>query len=364
MTDVRTTPEPKNRAHLIGTMYAEEDALPREIAELDAVLGILNTTAWTPDAFQLDGTLPGDDALHSKFDVCFVELRRLVLMSRRRDNGGLFRGYSEYEDVFLHALDDSPFWVCVEEAKREALLCLRQHQMKARDSLDPPTIEDIVTGNTGQYRNLKTPGAPNQVHVAYSLVSLLYATFSIPVPTDQQTPVWGALPVYAFQNNVESKPAFECLDLTSNLVSGTSKDKYGLKPKLHAGRFEIEDVGWEDLDRISDPPHPNHRIQWVRRQRMPWLHILSEIVGYVRFAESLVPDADKPAKSVLQEMRDYCTAEMARRRSDLDSSELARTVATLDMARDFFAPKPKPDDPDARHARLCQLLSCMQSINM
>jgi hypothetical protein len=95
---------------------------------------------------------------------------------------------------------------------------------------------------------------------------------------------------------------------------------------------------------------------------MPWLEILSEIVGYVRFAESLVPDADKPAKSVLQEMRDYCTAEWARRRSDLASSELARTVATLDIARNYF--QRNTDDTVKRRARLCQLLSCMQSINM
>ena len=56
MTDVRTTPELKNPAHLIRTIYAEEDALPREIAELDAVLRILNTPAWTAPDFQLDGT--------------------------------------------------------------------------------------------------------------------------------------------------------------------------------------------------------------------------------------------------------------------------------------------------------------------
>jgi hypothetical protein len=251
-------------------------------------------------------------------------------------------------------LDDSPFWVCVEEAKREALLCLRQHQMKAKDSLDPPTVEDIVMLNTGQYRHLKTTGAPNQVHVAYSLVSLLYATFSIPVPTPQQTPVWGALPVYAFQNNFESKPAFECLDLTSNLVSGTSKDKYGLKPNLRADQFLTQDLGW-------DEHHYLHRTQWVRRQHMKWRDILSEIVGYVRFAESLVPDADKPAKSVLQEMRDYCTAERARRKDDLDMSVLARTEHTLDVARHFF--EPRKDFTDKRHARLRQLLSRIQSIN-
>jgi len=359
MTDVRTTPEPTNPAHLIGAIYAEEDALPREIAELDAVLGILNTPAWTPPDFQLDGTLPGDDARHSRFDVCVVELMRLILIGRRPDNRGRFDGYSQYEDEFLSALHDSPFWVCVEEAKREALLCLRHHQSSAQASLDPPTIAYIVTDNTvpGQYRNLKTPGAPNQVHVAYSLVSLLYATFSIPVPTDQQTPVWGALPVYAFQNKTEFKSAFECLDLTSDLVPGTSKDKYGLKPNLRAGQFQFEDLGW-------DPAHPDHRIQWTPResQHLSWQRILSEIVGYVRFAESRVPDADKPAKSVLQEMRDYCTAERARRQRDLDSSELARTVATLDIARDYF--QRNTDDPDARHARLCQLLSCMQSIKM
>jgi hypothetical protein len=218
-------------------------------------------------------------------------------------------------------------------------------------------VKDIVMRNSGQYVHLKTPGARNQVHVAYSLVTLLYATFNIDVPAPQKTPVWGALPVYAFQNKTEFKPAFECLDLTSNLVSETSKDKYGLKPNLRAGRFQFEDLGW-------DPSHPDHRIQWTpeESQHLPWQHILSEIVGYVRFAESLVPDADKPAKSVLQEMRDYCTAERARRQRDLDSSELARTVATLDIARDYF--QRSKDDTVKRHARLCQLLSCMQSINM
>jgi hypothetical protein len=220
----------------------------------------------------------------------------------------------------------------VEEAQREAVLCLRVHQNnhKSLEPVGPPELEkDIVMLNKGQFRFLKTSGALNQVHVGYSLVTLLYATFNIDVPTPQKTPVWGALPVYAFDSTTVFKPAFQCL--------GTSHDKYGLRQYLRDGDFRIEDRGWDDT-------HPNHRIQWVRKQRMTWPEILSELVGYIRFAEALVPDADKPAKSVLQEMRDYCTAERKRLQHDLDMNSLSKQVAVFDIANRVLKRTPEKKD--------------------
>ena len=312
-----TPPELQSPLDLMNAMNAADDALPLKIKELDDALKILNTPAWTPDDFECDSTLQGDDRYHSRLDVCTVELARIVLLGHRPDTGRIFEGYFAQRG---NELQDSAFWVCVSEAQREAVLCLRNHQENHRsyEPLGPPELgTDIVMLNAGQYRHLKTPGASNQVHVAYSLVTLLYATFNIPVPTPQQTPLWGALPVYAFANTTNSKPAFQCL--------GTSQDKYGLRQYLRAGKFRIENIGWDDT-------HPNHRIQWSRTQHMSWPDILSELVGYIRFAEALVPEDQKPGKSVLQEMSDYCTAERKRLQHDLDMNSLSKHVAVFDIA--------------------------------
>lgn len=321
--------EPKSHAHLMHEMKAVQDTLPPRIKELDDALDILDTPAWTANDFECDSTLQGDDRLHSKLDVCTVELARIVWLGRRPDTGRTFEGYFDAQKFNEPGgeLQESAFWVCVAEARREAVVCLRKHQQNHRsyEPLGPPELgTDIVMRNTGQYPHLKTPGAPNQVHVAYSLVTLLYATFNIDVPTPQQTPLWGALPVYAFHSMTQSRPACQCL--------GTTQDKYALRQYLRKGQFRIEDIGWDDT-------HPNHRIQWSRRQRMPWPDILRCLVGYVRFAEALVPDADKPAKSVLQEMRDYCTAERERLQHDLEQNTLSTQMTMFQIAHAHLTQK-------------------------
>jgi hypothetical protein len=65
---------------------------------------------------------------------------------------------------------------------------------------------------------------------------------------------------------------------------------------------------------------------------MSWPDILRELVGYIRFAEALVPDAQKPGKSVLEEIRDYCTAERMRLQHDLDMNSWTKHDAMIDMA--------------------------------
>jgi hypothetical protein len=328
------------------TMHAVEDALPLKIKDLDDALEILNTPDWTLNDFECDSTLQGDDRYHSRLDVCTVQLARIVL---KPDTGRSFEGYFTQPG---NELQESAFWVCVSEAQREAVLCLRNHQQnhKKYEPLGLPELEkDIVMRNAGQYVHLKTPGARNQVHVAYSLVTLLYATFNIDVPAPQKTPVWGALPVYAYQRKTEFKPAFQCL--------GTSEDKYGLRQYLRSGNFRIEDVHF-------DYGHPFHRIQWSPTRRMPWRDILAELVGYIRFAEALVPDTDKPPTSVLQEMRDYCTAEKGRLQHDLDMNLLSSQVATFDIAEEFLSRRPHPPAPDSAPAdsRLTRLLTRMHTL--
>jgi len=348
-----TPPEPKRPVDVIHAIHAVEDALPLKIKELDDALAILNTPAWTPNDFECNSTLEGDDRYHSRLDVCTVQLARIVLIGRNPDTGRSFEGYFDKPG---NELQESAFWVCVSEALREAVLCLRNHQLnhKSYDPLGPPElVKDIVMRNSGQYVHL--PGARNQVHVAYSLVTLLYATFNIDVPAPQKTPVWGALPVYAYESTTKFKPVFECF--------GTSQDRYGLRQYLRDGNFRIEDMGWY-------AGHPWHRIQYTPTRRMPWRDILAGLVGYIKFAEALVPDTDKPPTSVLQEMCEYCTAERRRLQHDLDMNSLSSQVAMFYMAEKVLRQTPQPPapapapapDPHATDLRLSRLLTRLREI--
>ncbi len=122
MSSPTTPPELKLLMHAAS---AVEDVLPLKIKELDDALGILNTPAWTLNDFECNSTLPGDDRYHSRLDVCTVQLARIVLMGRKPDTGGKFEGYFAQRG---NELQESAFWVCVVEAQREAVLCLRNHQ--------------------------------------------------------------------------------------------------------------------------------------------------------------------------------------------------------------------------------------------
>jgi hypothetical protein len=76
-------------------------------------------------------------------------------------------------------------------------------------------------------------------------------------------------------------PTLECLDVTD-----ATHDRYHLKPTLRLDHFQM---GRPASGRFPDV--------------MPWLDVLRELVGYTKYAQSLMPD---PVSAPLEEMRRLC----------------------------------------------------------
>jgi len=322
-------------ADLYAAIAAAEAALPPRIAELDAALAVLDAPAWTAADLELNPALPGDAANHSTLDVCCVELKRRMFQGYGFRPGSGVGSFLGYDTDTKNVLDDSPFWQCVAEARREAIYCLQVQQGVIRASVGPGPTEQLaprpVIANSPLAR-ARVPrlfaSADRQVLIAYQLATLLYATFDIRVPDKHDAPLWGELPVFENRNN-NHRLAADCLDLTALLPSGRTKDRYGLKPRLRANNdrdFYFEDVGW-------DPTHPWHRTQWTPRTRMPWHDVLRMLVGYAKYAEALVPEDQRPQTSVLAETLAYCRAERARLQHQLEQRRLERIEATAALAR-------------------------------
>ena len=129
-----------------------------------------------------------------------------------------------------------------------------------------------------------------------------------------------------------------------------------MKPRLRDGsadQFYIQNVGWPR-------GHDNHRYQWARAPVMNWRDILSELVGYTKYAESRVPDEKKP-KSVLTEMHDYCTAEKERMKPQLIQRIHARQESIVTFGENN--PQGKTEGKTAKkQAKLRLLHSRMQSL--
>jgi hypothetical protein len=229
-------------------------------------------------------------------------------------------------------LRDSPFWVAAVQAHAEARLCLQAHQgrMKHRYDLDAK----VVLANPRKFAGLVTPGTPNQVHLAYSLVCLMYATFEIPVPTSTASPLFGAHTVH---NQFDPKQIWSALACLSPSTTEHTKDKYGLRHNLRVNEFRIQNCSYSEDDMYYAA---YHRYQWEPTTLMPWADILCELVGYTRYAEALVPD--KPPVSVLAEMRDYCTDMRTGLLKRLDTLKRDKQLAIFDMAE---RPKHPPAEP-------------------
>ena len=205
----------------------------------------------------------------------------------------------------------------------EVCYCLEVHQgRQAPRELMHVLDGNIIMAKTGVFSNVPIRGADNQVHVAYSLVSLLYATFDVCIPDEQTSPLWGAFQVYDLRSSRRSKPAFECLALDSDLP-GLSKDKYDLKPNLRAGRLRLEESG-------NRPTRADYRFIWDRDEVMAWRKLLSELVGYAKYVQSLVPE--QPGVCVLTEMHEWCARERDRLQEELDQRKHGRIEATVQFA--------------------------------
>jgi hypothetical protein len=344
-------PAINNVNDLMHTISLEESRVRTQLVELDAALEILNTPAWTAAAFELDATLQGDLAKHCRLDRCALELRRHLFLGQKPITGREFKGYYRFDTNPEDCLHDSPFWVAATQVRQETVICLGVHQgrMMDRYNLDAK----VVLANPGRLQNLRSPGAPNQVHLAYSLVCLLYATFEIPVPMPKASPLFGAHTVHNEYDVKQIWSAFACL---SPSTTRHTKDKYGLRHNLRTNAFTIEYVSWD-----PDQYEEYHRYTWEPKPLMPWADILCELVGYTRYAEALVPD--RPPVSVLTEMRDYCTHNRTRLQARLDTLKRDKQLAIFDMAERPKEPPAEPHTaPEAQTAPLRLLRWCMFSV--
>jgi hypothetical protein len=238
-----------------------------ELAELELVLDILDTPAWT-----------AQDCAARK-DRCEWEILCRRLVSSTDPNIDSFRVYG---------LDDSAFWFCVQKAKRQALSCLTTRG---------PTGIPGVLANTADRGFHPVPGVEGQLLIAFDLVTLLYATFMIPVPARGTTPLWTQLITVdpgahqrGIQDATPEMPTFQCLDLTPV----PTHDRHSLKQTLRQDRFT--------MGRPASGRYP---------VVMPWPDVLRELVGYTKYAQSLMPD---PVSQPLVEMRRLVARDAARLR--------------------------------------------------
>jgi hypothetical protein len=286
----------------LGTC-AETAPVSAALAELALVLDVLATPAWTAADCR------------ARKERCEWEIlcRDLVSLTRTKCN--------------VYGLDDSAFWFGVAQDKGKALTCLT-----TRESGGTPGL--LANGEEGFD---PVPGGEGQLQIAFELVTLLYVTFMIPMPDRGTTPLWtqlvtrdvGAHRRYLVDNPTESMPTLECLD-----VSDATRDPYHLKPTLR-------------LDHFAGRPRPGFRFPDV----MPWVDVLRELVGYTKYAQSLLPD---PVSVPLEEMRRLCKIASAPLEAQLAHP---RNDAVVTLLKNSEVVRPTQD------ARLTGLLSRIQALH-
>ena len=326
-----------HRLHIINALSENEDSLTAQRDDLDAVLEIVDTPAWTDEDFLDDDDDLQDDHIqtyndrgervrHSRLDRLCLELDRHRFVDQNT------------QDLGHGSLADSPFWFCAQEAKADAIWCLVVHQGRWRQPLPPGQIWPtntiwpplVVRANTDSYmfgcpEGKHVPGGDGQVFVAFSLATLLYASFEIPIPERGATPLWQALLVYGQDRNRTTVPAFQCLDLASPVYPGLPNDRHGLKPNLVDNAFVINGLGHTE-------GYNRTKYFWPEQPVKPWRAVLRELAGYVKHAQARLPA--QPALNPLDEVRRLCTAAKEDLQQKIKDRAHARVAATLSLVKD------------------------------
>jgi hypothetical protein len=317
-------PEIKSDLGLVAAYSEKEASVERRIDDLEAVLHILDVQPWT--AADLVVATEGANAGHSRLDRLWWELERHRLLGSQ--------GYWRYGT----GLADSPFWHCVQEAKGDVLWCLSIHQNRwyapmTGQQIYPAAVvlANTVSMVTGVPHGKIVPGGDHQVFVAFSLATLLYATFDIPIPDRNATPrcpLWDALQVYELNRVGQSRPALQCLDLTSRINPAQSNDRHGLKPNLRADVF--------DITRFTNTSAEPTQYRWDVEPVMPWRDILRELAGYTKYAQAgLNP---KPALDPLDEVRKQCSAAVEKLQTELNDGVDRRVELTVGLVKHATTP--------------------------
>ena len=177
----------------VRRLYVQEEMVGRQLEEVEMVLAILETRAWTAGDFVLKGET--EEAVErNRLDRLALELDRRRLVGRDSytgGGGGLVSGCA--------------FWTCVWHALHLAGLWLQVHQHRkclyirpAPDRAPNVVYMDRAVSTDDIVQREPVPGARNQVAVAFQLVALLYATFNIRIPARGTSDLWGSLVTYAW----------------------------------------------------------------------------------------------------------------------------------------------------------------------
>jgi len=274
-------------------------------------------------------------------DRCSLELDRRSLLGTD--------GHEGYGDGFA----DCRFWQCVADAQSIAKVCFRVHQGRMFTEEAPRAL----MANTHVDWIPRIHDGNNQLELAFHIVTLLYATFSIPLPRPEATRLRALMSHDSYPSTL-SYPTVDCLDLTPR-EGRMNLDVHGLKPNLRDDVFEMHGIG--DTSAFNNTRH-----RWDAQPVMPWRTLLAELVGYTRYVQSLF--IHTPAFCPLQEVRNECVE--TRKLLQEKLSDLTRKKQDLTVHADWLAvPERQPlqhtepaHSTTPQHAHLRRLRTRIQSL--
>jgi hypothetical protein len=290
----------------IRRLYAREDSLRADIAELDTVITLLDTPAWTDQDYELV-TSPHDGEPRTRLDRCHNEFYRHNIV------GG--DGHTARGNDLGNRLQDSPFWHCVSQAIHFVTRCLLIHQGRHSNALNvPPQVVEANAPFLDQYERM--PAETCQVALAFPLVTLLYATFTIPLPP-RSSPLWRSMSTYDWPHalRVDPMPSLGCLE-------DPRQDTHDLKANLRRDVFYVHRLRYPDMF--------NPRYTFNVEPVMPWRDILAELVGYTRHAHARL---SKPSYCPLGEARVHCAVAKTQKEIELAGLTDRRQEVTVAMSK-------------------------------
>jgi hypothetical protein len=156
-------------------------------------------------------------------------------------------------------------------------------------------------------------------------------------------------------------PAFECLDLTPRTRGDAGNiqldfetlslaparrdtrplnyDRHGLKPNMRNNQFYVMRYDQEAVAR-----RPRH--MWNVQPILTWQQVLTELVGYTRYAQAQITAA---SYCPLDEARTLCARERARLADELSRLSADRQEHTVLLMQTLL--REQPHAPNSSHSR-------------
>jgi len=266
-------------------------------------------------------TLTADTARLTDVERRLVDVRTALRILRtapwpfEQVTAGRFSGWRESLDV-RHLMGvggagadlesrymDSPFWKAVQHSKAKLSLCLQ--------CLHDNGVPDLVNDPQSIFPADQIAGGDGQVLAVFPLITLIFATFDIPVPRAGSA-LWNSR-MHAHNHANPANPyvsVFDMIDLEARspwyTANAGNKDRHNLKANLRRGIFRLRDAN--DLPLL---PYQEAALRpWAEATPDTAAALLPLLVGAVRTlqAEYALPGAWDP----LVDARTHCEAVLAR----------------------------------------------------